>query len=89
MKYIALILTALLSTHAAAAVKINNQQVRNMDDVHSLGVIYINHNFATEQKANQALEEEADTRSAKYYRAELTHEPGSNGNLHASAFLYR
>ncbi len=89
MKYIAFLITILLSTHAAAAIKMNNQQARNMDDVHSLGVIYINHNFATEQEAEKALADEADTRSARYYRAELTHEPGSNGNLHASAFLYR
>ncbi|WP_039055523.1 DUF1471 domain-containing protein [Enterobacter sp. Bisph1] len=89
MKYIALLLVTLLCANAAAAIKMTPQQARNMDDVHSLGVIYINHNFATAQEADQALEKEADTRSAKYYRAELIHEPGSNGNLHASAFLYR
>ncbi len=31
-----------------------------MDDVQSLGVIYINHNFATESEARQALNEETD-----------------------------
>lgn len=90
MKYIAILLTTLLfSANAAAAIKLNNQQAHNMDDVHSLGVIYINHNFATEHEADEALNDEADAHSAKYYRAELTHEPGSNGNLHASAFIYR
>ena len=34
-----------------------------MDDVQSLGVIYINHNFATESEADQALNEETDARA--------------------------
>ncbi|STK56913.1 protein [Escherichia coli] len=33
-----------------------------MDDMQSLGVIYINHNFATESEARQALNEETDRR---------------------------
>lgn len=31
-----------------------------MDDVQSLGVIYINHHFATESEADQALNKETD-----------------------------
>ncbi|AUP77046.1 hypothetical protein CWS02_23990 [Enterobacter sp. EA-1] len=91
MKYIAILLTTLLlSLNAAAAIKLNNQQARNMDDVHSLGVIYINHNFATESEADpRALNDETDAQNAQYYRPMLTHEPGSNGNLHASAYIYR
>ncbi|MGY5958766.1 DUF1471 domain-containing protein [Kosakonia sp. BK9b] len=90
MKYLTLLLTTLLlSLNATAAIKLDNQQARNMDDVRSLGVIYINHNFATETEANQALNAETDTRGAKYYHAELMHEPGSNGTLHASAYIYR
>ncbi|TDT52503.1 DUF1471 family protein YjfY [Kosakonia oryzendophytica] len=90
MKYIAILLTTLLlSLNAAAAIKLDNHQARNMDDVHSLGVIYINHNFATESEADQALNDETDAQNAKYYRPMLTHEPGSNGNLHASAYIYR
>ncbi len=38
-----------------------------MDDVQSLGVIYINHNFATESEARQALNEETDAQGATYY----------------------
>ncbi|CNT69386.1 Protein of uncharacterised function (DUF1471) [Salmonella enterica subsp. enterica serovar Bovismorbificans] len=60
-----------------------------MDDVRSLGVIYINHNFATESEANLALDEEADVRNAMYYHVILIREPGSNGNIHASANIYR
>lgn len=90
MKYISLFLTLLLlSANAAAAIKINDPQARNMDDVHSLGVIYINHNFATEDDARQALEDAADDQGAKYYQVMLTREPGSNGNMHASAAIYR
>ncbi|EAW1720048.1 DUF1471 domain-containing protein [Salmonella enterica subsp. indica] len=79
----------LLSITATAATKINNHQARNMDDVHSLGVIYINHNFATENEANLALHEEAEARNAMYYHVILIREPGSNGNIHASADIYR
>ena len=90
MKNIAILLTALLlSANAAAAIKIDGRQAKNMDDVQSLGVIYINHNFATESEATQALNEETDAQGATYYHVILTREPGSNGNMHASADIYR
>ena len=90
MKNIAILLTALLlSANAAAAIKIDGRQAKNMDDVQSLGVIYINHNFATESEADQALNEETDAQGAKYYHVMLTREPGSNGNMHASADIYQ
>ncbi|NDO83023.1 hypothetical protein CJP72_20310 [Citrobacter sp. NCU1] len=79
----------LLSANVTAAIKIDNQQARNMDDVQSLGVIYINHNFATESEADQALNEETDAQGATYYHVILIREPGSNGNMHASADIYR
>ncbi|MDV5354921.1 hypothetical protein QM201_08445 [Enterobacter asburiae] len=45
MKYIALLLaTLLLNAQASAAINLPLPQARNMDDVQSLGVIYINHN---------------------------------------------
>ncbi|EHC28367.1 Putative outer membrane protein [Salmonella enterica subsp. enterica serovar Gaminara str. A4-567] len=72
-----------------AAIEIDNRQARNMDDIQSLGVIYINHNFATESEARQALKEETDARGATYYHPILLREPGSNGNMHASAEIYR
>ncbi|EHN8923572.1 DUF1471 family protein YjfY [Enterobacter asburiae] len=91
MKKIALAVMAalLLSANAMAAIKIDGRQARNMDDVQSLGVIYINHNFATESEADQALNEETDAQGATYYHVMLTREPGSNGNMHASADIYR
>ncbi|EAN8505690.1 DUF1471 domain-containing protein [Salmonella enterica] len=87
---IMLVLAALLlSITATAATRINNRLAKNMDDVHSLGVIYINHNFATESEANLALNEEAEAQGAAYYYIILIREPGSNGNIHASADIYR
>ena len=86
---IAILAALLLSANAMAAIRIDSQQARNMDDVQSLGVIYINHNFATESEARQALNEETDAQGAKYYHVMLTREPGSNGNMHASADIYQ
>ena len=86
---IAILAALLLSANAMAAIRIDSQQARNMDDVQSLGVIYINHNFATESEADQALNEETDAQGAKYYHVMLTREPGSNCNMHASADIYQ
>ncbi|ENJ4078483.1 DUF1471 domain-containing protein [Enterobacter hormaechei] len=86
---IAILAALLLSANAMAAIRIDSQQARNMDDVQSLGVIYINHNFATESEEDQALNEETDAQGAKYYHVMLTREPGSNGNMHASADIYQ
>ncbi|MBE3512735.1 DUF1471 family protein YjfY [Enterobacter cloacae complex sp. I2] len=86
---IAILAALLLSANAMAAIRIDSRQARNMDDVQSLGVIYINHNFATESEADRALNEETDARGAKYYHVMLTREPGSNGNMHASAGIYQ
>ncbi|WP_288790153.1 DUF1471 family protein YjfY [uncultured Enterobacter sp.] len=86
---IAILAALLLSANAMAAIRIDSRQARNMDDVQSLGVIYINHNFATESEADRALNEETDARGAKYYHVMLTREPGSNGNMHASADIYQ
>ena len=91
MKTLALAFVAvfLLCSNATAAIKINSQQAKNMDDVMSLGVIYINHNFATEQEAEVAINDDADQHGAKYYHSILMREPGSNGNMHVSADIYR
>ncbi|WP_165465363.1 DUF1471 family protein YjfY [Enterobacter cloacae] len=86
---IAILAALLLSANAMAAIRIDSHQARNMDDVQSLGVIYINHNFATESVADRALNEETDAQGAKYYHVMLTREPGSNGNMHASADIYQ
>ena len=86
---IAVMAALLVSVSAQAAIKIDGRQARNMDDVQSLGVIYINHNIATEQEADKALSQESDAQGAKYFQPILIHEPGSNGLIHASAALYR
>ena len=88
-RVLALLAVLLLSANTWAAIEINNHQARNMDDVQSLGVIYINHNFATESEARQALNEETEAQSVTYYHVILMREPGSNGNMHASADIYR
>ena len=89
IRFITFLAGLLLSANTLAAIEIDHQQARNMDDVQSLGVIYINHNFATESEADQALNEETDAQGAKYYHVILMREPGSNGNIHASADIYR
>lgn len=89
IRFVTLLAGLLLSANTLAAIEIDHQQARNMDDVQSLGVIYINHNFATESEADQALNEETDAQGAKYYHVMLTREPGSNGNMHASADIYQ
>lgn len=91
MKYILITMMAalLLSANALAAIKIDARQARNMDDVQSLGVIYINHNIATEQEADQALSQQSDAQGVKYFQPILIHEPGSDGAIHASAAIYR
>ncbi|MBN6042606.1 DUF1471 domain-containing protein [Citrobacter sp. ku-bf4] len=89
IRFITFLAALLLSANTLAAIEIDHQQARNMDDVQSLGVIYINHNFATESEADQALNEETDAQGATYYHVILMREPGSNGNIHASADIYR
>ncbi|MBJ9865149.1 MULTISPECIES: DUF1471 family protein YjfY [Citrobacter] len=89
IRFVTLLAGLLLSANTLAAIEIDHQQARNMDDVQSLGVIYINHNFATESDAERALNEETDAQDATYYHVILMREPGSNGNIHASADIYR
>lgn len=86
---IAILAALFLSANVSAAIKIDARQARNMDDVQSLGVIYINHNLATVSEAELALNEGSDAQGAKYFRPILMHEPGSNGVIHASAAVYR
>ncbi|EJX4511125.1 DUF1471 family protein YjfY [Salmonella enterica] len=88
MLFLAALLLSVTAT-ATATVELNNHLARNMDDVRSLGVIYINHHFATESEAHLVLNEEAKARNAMYYHVILIREPGSNGNIHASADIYR
>lgn len=89
-KHITIILAALLlSANVSAAIKIDARQARNMDDVQSLGVIYINHNLATLSEAEVALNDASEAQGAKYFHPIIIYEPGSNGVIHASADIYR
>lgn len=65
----------LLSANAMAAITFDHQQARNMDDVQSLGVIYINHNNATESEAGQPQNEKTSARDAQYGHVLLIQEP--------------
>jgi hypothetical protein len=60
LKIIAMMAALFFSANALAAIQITERQARNMDDVQSLGVIYINHNMATEHEAEQALSQMSD-----------------------------
>lgn len=56
-----ILLAALLpAASATAAIKTQGPMARNMDDVQSLGVIYINHNRATESTADRPAVKEID-----------------------------
>lgn len=90
MKNIAILLTALLiSANAAAAINSDGQQAQNMDDVRSLGVIYINHKLATDSEADRTLREEAEARGEKYYHPVLFRLAGSRGVIAAGADIFR
>lgn len=67
MKKIAIpLLTALLmSASATAAIYVDPHSERNMDDVMSLGVVYINHNHATDSEAGQPPMQESEAHAAK------------------------
>jgi len=56
---IPLLTALLLSTSATAAIYVDPHPERNMDDVMSLGVVYINHNSAAHDEA--ATEKEIQT----------------------------
>ncbi|HHH3387176.1 TPA: DUF1471 domain-containing protein [Klebsiella quasipneumoniae subsp. similipneumoniae] len=73
LKIIAMMAALFFSANALAAIQITERQARNMDDVQSLGVIYINHNMATEHEAEQALSQLSDAQGAKYFQPILMH----------------
>ena len=89
LKIIAMMAALFFSANALAAIQITERQARNMDDVQSLGVIYINHNMATEHEAEQALSQMSDAQEAKYVQPILLHEPETNGPHRASEVIYR
>jgi len=61
-----LLLTALLlSTSATAGIYVDPHPERNMDDVMSLGVVYINHNRAADGEAGQPPTQQSEAHAAK------------------------
>ena len=52
-------LAGLLIAANAAAIKIDRDRAQSMDDVHSLGVVYINHNSAGNNQSDQIINEKA------------------------------
>lgn len=68
MKRIAIPLLAalLFGTSATAAIHVDPHPERNMDDVMSLGVVYINHNHAADGEAGQPPTQESEAHAAKY-----------------------
>ncbi|WP_051237802.1 hypothetical protein [Franconibacter pulveris] len=66
MKTFTLILLAALfpAVSATAAIEMQGPMARNMDDVHSLGVIYINHNRAGGSEADRMTINETGVVSA-------------------------
>jgi len=63
---IPLLTALLLSTSATAAIYLDPYPERNMDDVMSLGVVYINHKHATDSEAGQPPKQESEAHAAKY-----------------------
>ena len=60
------LLTALLlSTSATAGIYVDPHPERNMDDVMSLGVVYINHNHAADGEADQPPTQQSEAHAAK------------------------
>ncbi len=60
------LLTALLlSTSATAGIYVDPHPERNMDDVMSLGVVYINHNRAADGEAGQPPTQQSEAHAAK------------------------
>lgn len=53
LKIIAMMAALFFSANALAAIQITERQARNMDDVQSLGVIYINHNMPQSTRPNR------------------------------------
>ncbi len=61
-----LLLTALLlSASATAGIYVDPHPERNMDDVMSLGVVYINHNHAADGEAGQPPTQQSEAHAAK------------------------
>lgn len=71
---IALITALLFSSSVPAAIKTAASPVKNMDDVMSLGVIYINHNIAAGREANDAPKAKRDGRYCDLYYPTVIHQ---------------
>lgn len=48
----------ILTANAAAAIRVDRTLAQSMDDVHSLGVVYINHNSAENSIEDQLINQD-------------------------------
>ncbi|MBW9429875.1 hypothetical protein FHC77_03790 [Atlantibacter hermannii] len=78
-------LAGLLIAANAAAIKIDRDRAQSMDDVHSLGVVYINHNSADNNQSDQIINEKTGVLPA----LEETLSLPTNGLVDATILIYR
>ncbi|WP_313046594.1 hypothetical protein [Atlantibacter hermannii] len=78
-------LAGLLIAANAAAIKIDRDRAQSMDDVHSLGVVYINHNSADNNQSDQIINEKTGVLPAPEETLSLP----TNGLVDATLLIYR
>ncbi|WP_313447864.1 hypothetical protein [Atlantibacter hermannii] len=78
-------LAGLLIAANAAAIKIDRDRAQSMDDVHSLGVVYINHNSAGNNQSDQIINEKAGVLPAPEETLSLP----ASGLVDATILIYR
>ncbi|WP_313068640.1 hypothetical protein [Atlantibacter hermannii] len=78
-------LAGLLIAANAAAIKIDRDRAQSMDDVHSLGVVYINHNSAGNNQSDQIINEKAGVLPAPEETLSLP----ASGLVDATLLIYR
>ena len=74
-----------IAANAAAAIKIDRDRAQSMDDVHSLGVVYINHNSADNNQSDQTINEKTGVLPAPEETLSLP----TNGLVDATILIYR
>ena len=78
-------LAGLLIAANAAAIKIDRDRAQSMDDVHSLGIVYINHNSADNNQSDQIINEQTGVLPAPEEALSLP----TNGLVDATLLIYR
>ncbi|GAB51089.1 hypothetical protein [Atlantibacter hermannii] len=75
----------LIAANAAAAIKIDRDRAQSMDDVHSLGIVYINHNSADNNQSDQIINEQTGVLPAPEETLSLP----ASGLVDATILIYR